>query len=81
MTSWSPGDRNASHPPVPIFYKDLERLDDEHGLSAPAPAGPMPRDPMIVDWDGPDDPENPLNWPLPKKAATIGVVSAITFLR
>jgi hypothetical protein len=23
--------------------------------------------PLVLDWDGPDDPENPHNWPLGKK--------------
>jgi hypothetical protein len=38
------------------------------------------RDPNIVDWDGPNDPENPLNWPTSKKVTAIGVVSLITLL-
>lgn len=38
------------------------------------------RDPIVVDWDGPDDPVNPLNWPAMRKATMIGVVSFITFL-
>lgn len=28
-------------------------------------------DPNIVDWDGPNDPENPLNWPVQKRVAHI----------
>ncbi|KAL9610375.1 MAG: hypothetical protein Q9167_004915 [Letrouitia subvulpina] len=39
-----------------------------------------PEDPNIVDWDGPDDPENPLNWSVAKKLAAIGIVSMITLL-
>ena len=38
------------------------------------------RDPNIVDWDGPDDPENPLNWPFKKKLAATAVISTITLL-
>ncbi|KAH0828296.1 putative transporter [Fonsecaea pedrosoi] len=34
----------------------------------------------IVGWDGPDDPENPLNFPRPRKWALLGLVSAITFV-
>lgn len=37
-------------------------------------------DPNIVDWDGHDDPANPLNWSLSKKRATIGIVSLVTML-
>lgn len=25
------------------------------------------KDPDLVDWDGPDDPENPMNWPVQRK--------------
>ena len=38
-------------------------------------------DPNIVDWDGPDDPENPMNWPAWKINAHIFLVSAVTFIR
>ncbi|XP_014561661.1 hypothetical protein COCVIDRAFT_22263 [Bipolaris victoriae FI3] len=38
------------------------------------------RDPNIVDFDGPDDPENPMNWTAFKKWGTVSLVSAITFL-
>ena len=35
----------------------------------------------IVDWDGPDDPTNPMNWRPWKVKAHIFIVSAITFIR
>lgn len=34
----------------------------------------------VVWWDGPDDPENPYNWPTWRKALSIGLVSAMTFI-
>jgi len=37
-------------------------------------------DPNIVDWDGPNDPANPLNWTTTRKVAAIATVSLITFL-
>ncbi|KAK4546145.1 hypothetical protein LTR36_002282 [Oleoguttula mirabilis] len=37
-------------------------------------------DPNVVDWDGPDDPANPLNWSPGKKWANIGVLSLLTLL-
>jgi hypothetical protein len=37
-------------------------------------------DPNVVDFDGPDDPENPMNWSTPKKTAAIAVVSLMTLL-
>ena len=39
-----------------------------------------PHDPNIVDWDGPDDQDNPLNWSEKKKWGTIAVLASITFL-
>ena len=34
----------------------------------------------IVDWDGPDDPENPLNWTTARKAMMTTSIALITFL-
>ena len=39
------------------------------------------KDPNIVDWDGPDDLENPMNWPAWKINLHIFLVSSITFIR
>jgi len=36
-------------------------------------------DPEVVDWDGPDDPSNPMNWSSKKKWANICVLAAINF--
>ncbi|PCH40176.1 MFS polyamine transporter [Wolfiporia cocos MD-104 SS10] len=38
------------------------------------------RDVQIVDWDGPDDPQNPKNWSFKKKWAATAIVSAFTFI-
>lgn len=40
----------------------------------------VPRDPNIVDWDGPDDPENPLNWTAKRKVTATISIALITFL-
>ena len=37
-------------------------------------------DPNIVDWDGPDDPKNPINWSEKLKWANIAVIASVTFL-
>ncbi|KAI0820695.1 MFS polyamine transporter [Trametes gibbosa] len=37
-------------------------------------------DVMVVDWEGPDDPENPKNWSIKKKWAVTLVVSFYAFL-
>lgn len=35
---------------------------------------------QLVDWDGPDDPENPMNWASSKKRGAITIVSVVTML-
>jgi hypothetical protein len=37
-------------------------------------------DPNIVDFDGPDDPENPFNWPTWKKGRQLALMSFNTFI-
>ncbi|KAI5808427.1 major facilitator superfamily domain-containing protein [Pyronema omphalodes] len=37
-------------------------------------------DPNIVWWDGPNDPENPMNWPKWRKYIAVAIVSSITFI-
>ncbi|KAG4030662.1 hypothetical protein MFRU_011g01200 [Monilinia fructicola] len=38
------------------------------------------RDPNLVTWEGPDDPENPKNWKIGRKWAATLVVSSFTFI-
>ncbi|KAF3809416.1 MFS transporter fsa7 [Colletotrichum gloeosporioides] len=42
--------------------------------------GEPPRDPNIVDFDGPNDPEHPLNWSTTRKTITIVIVSLTALL-
>jgi hypothetical protein len=37
-----------------------------------------PADPNVVDWDGPDDPEHPLNWSKTQKNLHLVIVSLFT---
>ncbi|KAJ5331705.1 benomyl/methotrexate resistance protein [Penicillium atrosanguineum] len=37
-------------------------------------------DPDLVNWDGEDDPENPVNWTLKKKWANGGLLASMTFI-
>lgn len=41
---------------------------DTHGNDSP-------HDPNIVDWDGPNDPENPRNWTKTRKMVNISLFS------
>jgi hypothetical protein len=38
------------------------------------------KDPNIVSWDGPNDPLNPMNWPMKKKWLNIAVLSVMTLI-
>jgi multidrug resistance protein len=39
-----------------------------------------PRDPNLVDWDGPDDPANPQNWAASRKWGIIAALGAVTLI-
>lgn len=62
----------------------LSTYTDERTLSvegaATAQDNNAVRDPNVVDWDGPDDPANPLNWPAKKKWSIIAALGAVTFI-
>jgi DHA1 family multidrug resistance protein-like MFS transporter len=37
------------------------------------------KDPNLIEWDGPDDPENPMNWPSSKKWIVTIALGMMTF--
>ena len=55
-------------------------------VSATMPSEPVSErdenheDPNIVDWDGPNDPENPLNWPESRKTINLLLLSVLTII-
>jgi hypothetical protein len=70
-----------------LFDKDLEKgsrpesINSDDGAEDQADnEAEVENDPDIVWWDGPDDPQNPMNWRYTKKWGTVALVSAITFL-
>lgn len=49
--------------------------------SFPTPSTSLPlRDPNVVDWESPDDPMNPMNWPFKKKVAATTTIALVTIL-
>lgn len=60
--------------------KDVEKGGDDKSLSTVAEPDEESLDPNVVDFDGPNDPENPLNWKASKKWGMVSLISAITFL-
>jgi hypothetical protein len=65
-----------------VHSHDQQRQHDlEKGASTTiTTANEEPSDPNIVDWDGPDDPANPLNWSSLKKFGNLFILSMMTFL-
>jgi MFS transporter, DHA1 family, multidrug resistance protein len=55
--------------------KDLERGNVEREKKHEEP----PKDPNLIVWDGPNDPENPMNWPASKKWIITVALGMMTF--
>ena len=64
-----------------MSWYDERSLFDASGDDSHTEDGNKTRNPNIVDWDGPKDPENPLNWTNGKKWANIVTFSTITMIR
>lgn len=62
---------------------DVECLTAEKGAEREVSVvveGQRLQDPNIVDFDGPNDPENPLNWSTTRKTTSIVIVSLTALL-
>ena len=66
----------ASGATLPV-QQDLGTADVERTAEAQKSTSIAP-DPDIVDFDGPNDQDNPMNWSSSKKAAAIGMVTLMT---
>jgi multidrug resistance protein len=78
---------DADRIPKDSFSKDVEKgtqsqAHSTHTLSSGAPLEEQdePRDPNIIDWDGPNDPENPQNWAASRKWGIIAALGAVTLI-
>ncbi|KAJ9420111.1 major facilitator superfamily transporter [Fusarium oxysporum] len=63
---------------TPSYTGSAAKKDEESPATKEDVA--QPEDPNAVDWDGPDDPNNPMNWPARKKWTCIGALSVMTLL-
>ncbi|GFF62610.1 uncharacterized transporter C1529.01 [Aspergillus udagawae] len=68
----------------PTEESDLEKIAIRTPQGGESPhqgheAGVKPDGRELVEWDGPDDPQNPQNWSLLRHWWMIGLVSAVTF--
>lgn len=52
--------------------------DDDNGKNNHSPPEASEKDPNLVEWDGPNDPENPKNWPTSKKWINTMALAAMT---
>lgn len=62
---------------------DLEKGDGRIGSSSKTDVIATERivpDANIVNWEGPDDPQNPMNWSSSLKWSNVAIISTITFL-
>lgn len=65
--------------PSPRQLETGEIKKEHDGGQCSSPVGEESiEDPNIVDWDGPDDPANPMNWSRTKKNMHVGIVSCFT---
>jgi hypothetical protein len=73
---------NEAHDAPARYDTDVERLSFERiqEREKSVAEGKGPRDPNIVDFDGPNDPENPLNWSTARKTTSIVIVSLTALL-
>ncbi|KAH8811286.1 major facilitator superfamily domain-containing protein [Xylogone sp. PMI_703] len=63
------------------YQDDVEKQSTHNDPSSTTDSREHPTgDSNIVGWDGPDDPQNPMNWPPRKKIIAIGIVSTLAFL-
>ncbi|EFX05359.1 bicyclomycin resistance protein [Grosmannia clavigera kw1407] len=70
--------RRTSHGTEDRAVADVEKGNANDGAKGDADA---PEDEAnVVWWDGPDDPENPYNWPTWYKSLLCGLISAVTFV-
>lgn len=58
----------------------LPTSDPEKAINEQIVEAQAPKDVNLVDWDGPDDPEKPINWPPRKKWTNLALISALTLL-
>jgi len=59
------------------FGRDGDRDGDGDGDGEPSSSDDEAN---VIWWDGPDDPENPYNWPTWRKVVNCVLISALTFI-
>ena len=64
----------------PKFDKLEAEFDGSDNAVIPLEVQQGSADDNVVDWDGPEDPENPLNWPTHKNFGHVILVSILSLI-
>jgi hypothetical protein len=62
-----------------VYGGDIEAAR-ERNIQEKVDAEPEPKDPFLVEWNGTDDPDNPLNFRSRKKVLVMMMIAGIAFL-
>lgn len=63
---------------IPLSHKPAANMKGDPEVEDVLPCENS-TDPNEVDWDGPDDPHNPRNWSVRRRALIVGIVTSIVF--
>jgi len=74
--------KELSSPTSEVRYgiRDERDIETHPGLEKAQSRRSEKKDPHLVTWEGPDDPQNPKNWSMQRKWAATFVVSSFTFI-
>ncbi|KAL2864466.1 MFS transporter [Aspergillus lucknowensis] len=79
LSSLDEAEKASQHAPSRDLEKEEEALDLESGNDAQHSSEEgTPKDPNLVEWEGPDDPENPQNMPVWRKWIVTMTMSSMT---
>jgi hypothetical protein len=74
------GESDFDTPTIVDSERALSTRDGDEKTAAALEPDNADLDSNVVDWDGPNDEENPQNWPEKKKWALIAVMSVMTLV-
>jgi hypothetical protein len=63
-----------------VNMEEEERIDAQPRSNSTSSRTLSPPQAAIIDWDGPDDPENPMNWSMWKKVYVASVPGLICLI-
>ncbi|KAI0051540.1 MFS polyamine transporter [Auriscalpium vulgare] len=76
----STNEKELHKPPFHDGHDKHERSADSPSPTISSPDSDEREHELVVDWDGPDDPQNPRNWSSKKKWGATTIISCFTFI-